>query len=130
MEFTDEEMQSARYARGDAFSFLRKGNADMTLRFSNTQGQVKYRLLLTNEMKLTDSGKLLAAASPIPGTDRDPHWIPFWVDMREPGRIVAGTGASVIINFTATDGEVFTPLLTFYPSAKEEQIIYCDKKGV
>ena len=123
-------MESDRYAPGDVFSFLRKGNADINLKFVNTQGQTEYRLIITNKMKLTGNSNVLVSPTPIPGADRDPHWIPFWVDMRKPGRVVVGTGASVVIDFTLTGGEVVTPLVKFLSSAKEEQIIYCDKKGV
>lgn len=123
-------MKSDRYVHGYVFSFLRKGKTAMSLKIANGQGQVKYWLHLADEMKLNGGGEVLAAPVQIPGTDLDPHWIPFWVDMRKSGRVVAGTGATLLVNFTATDGEVITPFFMFSVTAKEEQIIYCDKKGV
>ncbi len=130
MEFTDEVLKSHRYIHGDVFSFLRQGSASLDIRLSDTMGKHKYSLTFTDQMKLTGGGKILAGPSPIPGVELDPHWIPFWVDMRKTGRIVVGTGSTMLINFTATDGEVFLPFLKFHVTVAGEQIIYCNKKGV
>lgn len=130
MGFADGEMESERYIHREVFSFLRQGTARLIFKLLNSLGQHKHTLDFQDKMRLYGGGSTLAGPTPIPGADLDPHWIPFWVDMRKTGRIVVGTGATVLVNFTATDGEVLLPFLKFNVFDTGEKIIYCDKKGV
>ena len=129
MEFPNDNLKSEQYIHGDVFSFLRRGSTDLNFKLYRAGGGHKYTISFSDEVKLSGSGNPTAETAQIPGVNLDPHWIPFWVDMRKTGRITVGTGATVLLNFTDVS-EQLLPFLNFFVSAAGEQIIYCDKKGM
>lgn len=128
IEIPDDPPKTPRYVHGDIFSFMRRGKAQIEIKLLDSKKIFVYSVKLGDTARMTGGGKELVGPTAIPGIDRAPHWIPFWVDLRKTGRVVVGTGSTVLINYTPEE-EKALPFIFFPDLGVREQIVYCDKKG-
>ena len=129
LDFEAGKNASNLFIHGEVFSFWRQNIKNATLEFYDSFGKVSYSVLFNEAVHLFDGKGILAGPTRIPGIGADKHWIPFWLDMRKTGTIVIGSGATVLLNYTATDCDVTPPFIKFI-SDESELIMYCDKEGL
>ena len=130
MEFFNDSLLSERSVHGEVFSFLKEGKDKIEIRLGDSSNKSIYVVHLEDQMMLNKAGKTKAGPTLVPGVDLDSHWIPFWVDVRKIGRVVIGTGATVLINYTATEDVKPLSIMWFATPVLGRKVIFCGKKGL